>query len=84
MPLALACGISLSIPGEYSIIFSVTNSAGLSANTTRQLVVKAVCPEGESLCDDKVRIISSSNWGFTSEVGLLSGGAHASAVCMVV
>jgi hypothetical protein len=54
VPLALACGISLATPGKYTIIFSVTNSAGLSANVSRRLVVKAVCPEGESLCDDKV------------------------------
>jgi hypothetical protein len=55
VPLLLACGINGSAPGDYNITFSVTNSAGRRAVVKRQLKVKAVCPEGEQLCDDQVR-----------------------------
>jgi hypothetical protein len=55
VPIALACNVSMATPGEYQVNFTVTNSAGLTAFVTRTLRVKAVCPSGESLCDDKVR-----------------------------
>lgn len=54
VPLLLACGIDGSVPGVYDLMFSVTNSAGMTAAVTRQLTVKALCPEGEQLCADKV------------------------------
>jgi hypothetical protein len=54
VPLLLACGIDGSVPGDYNITFSITNSAGRRAVVRRQLKVKAVCPEGEQLCEDKV------------------------------
>jgi zinc transporter 1/2/3 len=53
--LLLACGIDGSVPGDYSITFSITNSAGRRAVVRRQLKIKAVCPEGEQLCDDEVK-----------------------------
>lgn len=54
MPLLLACGINSSAPGDYNITFSITNSAGRRAAVLRKVKVKAVCHEGEQLCDDKV------------------------------
>ena len=54
VPVLLACNISSSLPGDYSITFSVTNSAGLSASVVRRLTIKAACPEGEALCPDQV------------------------------
>jgi hypothetical protein len=50
--------MSAEVPGQYQLVFSVTNSAGLSARVVRQLVIKAACPAGEALCEDKV----SSEW----------------------
>jgi hypothetical protein len=54
VPLLLACKITGDTPGEYNLTFSVTNSAGLTSRIVRRLIIKAVCPEGESLCSDKV------------------------------
>ncbi len=54
VPIFLACNIS-SVAGSYSIVFAVTNSAGMSSNVTRQLIIKPNCPDGESLCPHKVR-----------------------------
>jgi zinc transporter 1/2/3 len=54
VPLLLACGINGSAPGDYSITFSVTNSAGRRAVVRRAVKVKALCPEGEQRCDDQV------------------------------
>lgn len=54
MPLMLACGVAADVPGQYQLVFTVTNSAGLSARVVRQLVIKPACPAGEALCDDKV------------------------------
>jgi len=50
----LACNVSADTPGDYNLTFSVTNSAGLTASIVRKLTIKAVCPEGESLCPDQV------------------------------
>lgn len=55
VPVLLACNISSSLPGDYNITFSVTNSAGLSASVVRRVTIKAACPEGEALCPDQVR-----------------------------
>jgi hypothetical protein len=57
VPLLLACGINSSTPGDYNITFSITNSAGRRGVVLRQLKIKAVCPEGEQLCADKVRTL---------------------------
>jgi hypothetical protein len=54
VPLLLACNVSAEVPGQYPLVFTATNSAGLGARVVRQLVVKAVCPIGEALCQDKV------------------------------
>ena len=40
--------------GVYTIVFSVTNSQGLSASVNRTLAVEPVCPSGEVLCSNKV------------------------------
>lgn len=53
-PVLLACGIDGDRPGTYSINFTATNSAGLSAAVSRRIVVRARCPEGEQLCPDRV------------------------------
>ncbi|KAK3250934.1 hypothetical protein CYMTET_39709 [Cymbomonas tetramitiformis] len=48
------CGIDPDIPGKYVVVFTVTNSAGLSATVTRNVTVLATCPTGEELCSDGV------------------------------
>ncbi|KAK3267920.1 hypothetical protein CYMTET_23548 [Cymbomonas tetramitiformis] len=48
------CGIDPDIPGKYAVVFTVTNSAGLSATVTRNVTVLAACPTGEELCSDGV------------------------------
>ena len=40
--------------GNYTIRFSVTNSAGRSANITRTLLITRVCEPGQQLCANKV------------------------------
>ncbi|GIL51198.1 hypothetical protein Vafri_7273 [Volvox africanus] len=52
MPLLLACNVSTALPGNYTITFSVTNSANSSVNVSRTLFVQPVCPSGEQLCSD--------------------------------
>lgn len=56
----LACSIPPEVPGDYSITFSVVNSAGLVATVRRSITIKAVCPSGESLCPDKVSTLSAT------------------------
>ena len=56
-----ACSYSTRIAGVYSLVFTVTNSQGLSASVTRTLVVQPTCYAGEILCPDKAR--SSSKLG---------------------
>ena len=53
-PVLLACGVNGSVPGEYNVTFTATNSAGLSASVTRAVTIRARCPVGEALCPDKV------------------------------
>lgn len=60
MPILLACGIPGDKPGTYSITFSVSNSAGVTATVIRQVVIRAVCPVGEQLCPDKVGMKSQN------------------------
>eukprot|EP00775_Hariotina_reticulata_P011535 gene11535-11678_t len=54
VPLLLACNITADTPGDYNLTFSVTNSAGLTSRVVRRLIIKAICPEGELLCPNKV------------------------------
>lgn len=56
VPIMLACGIHNDDPGDYNITYSVTNSAGLTASVKRHLTIKAVCPNGETLCSDQVSL----------------------------
>lgn len=56
IPLLIACRIDPNIPGEYPINYSVTNSKRLRSAVTRILAIKPVCPPGEHLCDNLVRI----------------------------
>lgn len=55
VPLQLACSINTDVPGSYRLRYRVTNSAGLTAVVTRQLVVIVECQPGERRCDDEVR-----------------------------
>lgn len=54
VPVLLACNISSTVPGDYKLVFTVINSAGLGAVATRTLTVKPNCGFGERICDDKV------------------------------
>ncbi|EFJ46527.1 hypothetical protein VOLCADRAFT_93090 [Volvox carteri f. nagariensis] len=54
VPVLLACNISSSIPGVYTITYDVFNSGGKTAATLRTLVVRAACLPGEQLCGDNV------------------------------
>ncbi|EFJ42395.1 hypothetical protein VOLCADRAFT_97453 [Volvox carteri f. nagariensis] len=54
VPVLLACNISSSIPGVYTITYDVSNSGGRTAATMRTLVVRAACLPGERLCGDNV------------------------------
>ncbi|GLC66107.1 hypothetical protein PLESTF_000385600 [Pleodorina starrii] len=54
LPLLLACNASTATPGNYTIVYSVANSAGRSTSVSRTLVVQAVCPAGEVLCADGI------------------------------
>eukprot|EP00798_Chlamydomonas_sp_ICE-L_P012337 gene12337-15513_t len=47
-----ACALNPDEWGTYSIIFSVTNSAGLSASVTRTLQVQKACLPGSDPCPD--------------------------------
>jgi hypothetical protein len=55
VPLLLACGVPPDVPGQYPLVFSVTDSAGLSTRVVRQLVIRPACTAGERVCEDKVR-----------------------------
>lgn len=46
----------MKVAGVYTIAFTVTNSQGLSASVNRTLVVEPVCPLGQILCSNKVRL----------------------------
>ncbi|KAK3236708.1 hypothetical protein CYMTET_53167 [Cymbomonas tetramitiformis] len=48
------CAVDTSIAGTYTIEYSVYDSDGASASTARNVTVKAVCPIGDVLCDDKL------------------------------
>jgi hypothetical protein len=74
VPVLLACGIDGAVPGEYALLFTATNSAGLTASATRRLLVRAACPPGESLCPDK---ISCSEGGTCVARGAASAAAAA-------
>ncbi|EFJ49748.1 hypothetical protein VOLCADRAFT_89514 [Volvox carteri f. nagariensis] len=54
LPLLIACNVSVSRPGNYTITYSVANSAGRSASVSRVLIVQPVCPSGEILCSDGI------------------------------
>lgn len=54
VPVLMACGINGDVPGEYNLLFTAINTAGLTNSVTRRLVIKAKCPAGETLCGDKV------------------------------
>ena len=49
-----ACSYNMTVAGVYSIVFTVTNSKGMSASVSRTLVVQPVCASGEVLCPNKV------------------------------
>ena len=49
-----ACSYNMTVAGVYSIVFTVTNSKGVSASVSRTLVVQPVCASGEVLCPNKV------------------------------
>ena len=55
-----ACNYNMKVVGVYSIVFSVTNSQGLSANVTRTLVVQPTCFAGQFLCPDKASTFNPS------------------------
>ena len=44
----------MNVAGVYTIVFSVTNSQGMSASVNRTLAVEPICPSGETLCSNKV------------------------------
>ena len=44
----------MSQAGVHTIVFSVTNSQGLSASINRTLAVQPICPSGETLCSNQV------------------------------
>lgn len=49
-----ACGMATNKPGTFDITFSVTNSQGLSASVTRQVVVQGGClASGSGSCDSQ-------------------------------
>lgn len=54
IPILIACDISSSVPGDYNITYSVSNSKGASVATWRLLTVKSICASGERLCSDRV------------------------------
>ena len=56
IPVLLACNISTLVPGAYNLTYTVANSAGRTASTWRTLTVTSVCPKGERLCSDRVRV----------------------------
>ena len=49
-----ACGYDTTQAGVYTIVFSVTNSQGMSASVTRTLAVQPICTSGETLCSNQV------------------------------
>ncbi|PNH08676.1 hypothetical protein TSOC_004773, partial [Tetrabaena socialis] len=78
VPLLLGCNISNLLAGEYNITYSVTNSAGRTASTWRQLVIASVCPAGERLCADKVTCANYANdLGCDSALDTISGSTQA-------
>lgn len=52
VPIMIACGINNTVPGDYHIVFSIANGAGLSASVTRNVTITPSCPPGEKLCSD--------------------------------
>lgn len=52
LPVSVACRFNTSVPGEYRVRFSATNSAGLTASVVRRVVVRVVCPVGQRRCAD--------------------------------
>lgn len=54
------CNYDMSQAGVYTIVFSVTNSQGLSASVNRTLAVQPICPPGQTLCSDQVGLLCSS------------------------
>ncbi|GAX82866.1 hypothetical protein CEUSTIGMA_g10292.t1, partial [Chlamydomonas eustigma] len=50
--ITVGCGINTSLPGIYSINFTVVNSQKLVATAVRTLVVQALCRPGEVLCQE--------------------------------
>ena len=55
-----ACNIPAGVPGQYTVTYSVANSAGLGASTLRHLTVMPICPAGERLCSDMVRALEAT------------------------
>lgn len=49
-----ACSYDMTVAGVYSLVFTVTNSKGMSVSVSRTLVVQPVCSSGEVLCPNKV------------------------------
>ena len=49
-----ACNLDTSTPGNLTVAYSVTNSAGLSAGVNRTITVQIVCAVGEHVCNNKV------------------------------
>ncbi|GMH32250.1 hypothetical protein BSKO_00084 [Bryopsis sp. KO-2023] len=60
VPLSLACDFDTYVPGQYSIVYSVTNSRGMISKVERVLIVASICPPGERLCNNKVDCSDSS------------------------
>ncbi|EFJ49406.1 hypothetical protein VOLCADRAFT_89802 [Volvox carteri f. nagariensis] len=54
LPLLIACNVPIGRAGNYTITFSVANSAGHTASVSRSLIVQPICPQGETLCSDAV------------------------------
>ena len=54
VPVTVACGFSTLLAGNYTLLYSVTNSHGLNITVTRFLAVVAACLSGERFCQDKV------------------------------
>jgi hypothetical protein len=79
VPVLLACGIDASMPGEYQLLFTATNSAGLTASATRRLLVRAACPPGESLCGDKVSCSTGGTCVAAAAAATAAGPASAAA-----
>lgn len=63
IPIFIACGVNVKQPTTYTLVYTVTNSAGFTSNITRQLTILSSCLPGEVLCNDLVspaRLVSSS------------------------